>query len=241
MKRLILITIISGNLFAQTNIDSTTVKPLPARKFNHIIKFGPLHLLANRFNIGYELFMPNHKVSFYISPTIYIVQNNNNSYRNNYSFVSSKTYGYAVDFQVRIYLGDTDFKKNPRARFNHLYLAPYGNLAYYTMSGTGTVSTYSNGYSSSSLVSYSNSVSASGGGFALGYQLFLFKNKVTLDAFFGGGVRFSYQANSNSFDVNSSSSNFFPPSGLFNNGDAVYSINYTGIVPRVGFQVGYTF
>jgi hypothetical protein len=228
MKKALFIIYIFSIICINAQNQSDTTNTVVKKTFRNVIKFGPIHMLTSRLNLGYEIFSKNHKRSLNLSGSFLLVSNSNSSsifYSGNTSNI--ETYGIAGEAQYRFYLAPVSYS-DKNFSYNHIFVAPYFNLAFYETKGIYNI--YNQVFNRNEEIPYRSTLSASGGGIVIGYQLFLIKNILSLETYFGGGIRYSYS------DTNQSGvySEYTEKSSFVGNP------GYTGIVPRIGFQIGIT-
>lgn len=127
-----------------------------------------------------------------------------------------KTWGIRAEAQMRFHVYSV---VKPRES-HRLYFAPYILNQYFDTE----VRDYSSG---SSYAWRSDTFDALGGGMLFGWS-YSFANRINLDIYTGGGLRKTFN-----FDPN--------PNGEYYYSDGIFENAYSGIVPRLGVDIGFWF
>jgi hypothetical protein len=180
--------------------------------YNKVLKLSPFEFGRSQFQVGFERYYNDKTRSIVILPSFILKRSNN-----------EKSDGVELGLQYRMYLSQND-----GGIFHHIgyYSGVYGlglvmreeyNLLKYgpnNQNGTPYTAT--------------NKIQSVEGGVLLGIQIDI-TERIVLDFFAGGGVRYS-----NVSDQRIEQENYYSDYGVFDR-------EYTGIKPRIGFQLGVTF
>jgi len=176
-----------------------------------LLKNSPFHFADATFNMSVEKELEgNRSVSF--SGGIHLIEDG-------WNYDNEK--GLTAEIQLRKYVLNC---KNSDSKLNGVYVAPFGRLSYFKMNHTYRDWYYEyddlGNYSEWTEETTVNASSKSGqAGVIMGVQ-YIISNVILLDFFLGGGVQYSIEAgNRDRFD--SSGFRF-----------------YTGVIPKIGFNIG---
>jgi len=133
---------------------------------------------------------------------------------NNYSYSNEK--GWVGELQLRRYLLH---EVNNNSKLSGFFVAPYIKGAYFSMEEENYY--YDPEYDDSGEYSSLREIKSFQGGVLMGYQM-VFSGIVSLELFLGGGMQYA-DSDKNYY------SDFYQIKG------------YTGVVPRIGFNVGVSF
>lgn len=211
MKNQVKFFIILGVLFFSFN-ESIAQASDSKEAYNQVLKLSPFEFGRSQFQVGYERYFNNKTRSVVFMPSFILKRNNNHN-----------SDGAELGLQYRMYLSQNDGGIFHRIGY---YSGFYGfgmvlreeyqlfNYAPNNPNGTPYTAT--------------NDVKSLEGGVLLGIQIDITK-RIVLDFFAGGGVRYS-----NVVDQRAQQESYYSNYGVFDR-------EYTGIKPRVGFQLGVTF
>lgn len=200
-------------MFTLTAIVSTSAQEIKEYKYTRALKLSPFEFGKSQFQLAYEHYFGNRSKSVVLLPSFILERSS-----------EKNSSGVELGAQYRIYLSHSG-----GGRLFHnigFYTGGYGvglklsedyNWLQYPVGGGNPTSQI-----------LRNEVSSVEGGVLLGIQIDI-TERFILDFFVGGGVRYS--------DVNdqraTSTDNYYNYYGVFDR-------EYTGIKPRVGFQLGIT-
>ena len=188
--------------------------------YTNALKLSPFNLGQSELQASYEHYFNDRKMSISISPSIFLKETQDVSLS-----------GLQVMMQYRFYL--THFNKDERNTFLNVY-----NYGFYT-GFYGLYFDYSEdyqqGYWSNSGQEYifsefTRSSESIEGGALIGVQIDITK-RILIDFYMGGGVRFSDSLDTY-FDI---------VEEQYNVSESVFDPGYTGVKPKVGFQLGILF
>jgi len=186
----------------------------PEPPVRNIIKFSPFHFVESTFLMAYERMMPSNKSSIYVNAGIHSRENSNFFNGGN----PQPSFGFQGEVQYRAYVAvprETSVRDKGFFYFKGIYGGPYAYFRYRNESSSQwdpITLTYDN--TPQDITEYS-------GGVVMGVQ-FAIVNKLYMDFYTGGGIKFSQGGNDNVYRD-------------------VTSVGYTGVVPKVGFQIGIGF
>jgi hypothetical protein len=180
-----------------------------------LIKNSPFHFFDGTFNMSYEKAISNSK-SLNFSGGFHLQDN---------SWSSEDDIGWIGELQLRKYL--INFKKQ-KSVLSGVYVAPYIKGAYFSSEEDWQDYGY---YDENDLWieevgyynSYSKEIKNIQGGLLMGAQL-LFGNIISLEVFLGGGIQYA--------EVEGFNSDYYNTSNMK---------EYTGVIPRIGFNIGAAF
>lgn len=182
----------------------------PPRLAKNFFYLSPFNLIAGQFQIGYERDF-NNKHGILLLPSLII----------NDDYYIDQNFGATAEVQYRYHIVAV---KNPREkakndfRFN-FYMAPFAQFQYLEYDDYWYYDQYGN------YVSGSNISRGVSGGILFGTR-FVFFERFSIDAYAGGGVKYSPDHNT-TLDYYYSTDIFRP--------------NYTGIIGKANLQVGLAF
>lgn len=178
-----------------------------------LFKNSPFHFAEATFKMSIEKELSENK-SINLSGSIHLEEDGWNDHL---------AKGVACELQLRKYVMGF---KNLEYSLNGVYVAPFGGLSYYRMSETY----YDYYYEYDEFGNYIDwreeiKVDASSkliqAGIIMGTQ-YIFSNVILLDFFIGGGIQYSKEAGNRN---------------RINNGGSGLRF-YTGVIPKIGFNVG---
>ena len=184
-----------------------------------LIKNSPFHFFDGTFNMSYEKAISNSK-SLNFSGGFHLQDN---------SWNSEDDIGWIGDLQLRKYL--INFKKQESV-LSGVYVAPYIKGAYFRSEGEDWWYVQENGYYDENNLwieevgyynSFSKEIKNIQGGLVMGAQL-LFGDVISLEVFLGGGIQYA--------EVEGFNSDYYNASDIK---------EYTGVIPRIGFNIGAAF
>lgn len=186
------------------------------KKLN-VYKIGPGHVFFDRLHMGYERFTPSTNGSVFAAVTMY--------YKN---APLEKSLGFVFDFQKRFYVVRIPDRKLVGGTL--LYFGPHINGGYYETNGTFN---YEGNDANGRYVKYykepfSSTILFGGLGTVFGVH-YIYKD-FSIDFFGGVGARFAEVTNFKEEKI------FYDPGVNFR-----FKEEYSGVVPRVGFSLGYLF
>lgn len=193
-------------------------KNLENTKFNYeyknVLRLSPVELGRAEFQVGYERYFANRAQSLVLNPSVIKASRG-----------VEKKDGFQLMAQYRFYLSQLQRETNETLNMYNIgfYAAPYALGL--TFKETYEFYNYSPETNKDNVSLVDETVNAVEGGALLGIQLDITR-RIVLDFFVGGGIRESAVTSNNTEDVNQY--------GIFENG-------YTGVKPRIGFQMGITF
>lgn len=163
---------------------------------------------------------PFHFIDGTIYATYEMAFNNNNSFSLSGGYRLSDNgdeYGWMGELQLRKYIFKPSINSSSESSLAGVYTGLYGNGKYF-------VEQYEkNYYNSSRSYTQEYDVKQMEGGVLMGIQI-LFSKKLSLDLFAGGGLRYS------ELDHKPINLDLYSPER-----------GYTGIVPKIGFDIGISF
>jgi hypothetical protein len=185
-----------------------------------LIKNSPFHFFDGTFNMSYEKAISNSK-SLNFSGGFHLQDNSSNS---------EGDIGWIGELQLRKYL--INFKKE-RSVLSGVYVAPYIKGAYFRSEGEDYLRyALEDGYYDENNLwiqevgyynSYSKEIKNIQGGLLMGAQL-LFGSVISFEVFLGGGMQYA--------EVEGFNSDYYNTSNMK---------EYTGVIPRIGFNIGAAF
>ncbi len=200
------------NLQAQNN-ESASLK--------NALKVSPFAFAASKFQVSYERTFKEKKHSLMLTPAIILKDNG----------VESKK-GFETMLQYRIILTQLRKGTNKTMRMHSVrfYTGPYANGLLYSEN-------YQNGYYDKVTETYltkvfTKEVYAIEGGVLIGIQFDVTK-RIILDFYAGGGVRYS--------DVDDEYEDYVQEDEYNFTDYGVFEMEYTGIKPKLGMQLGFSF
>lgn len=211
MKKIFSILLCLGFIAGTAQAQEGETSSSPVR---NIIKFSPFHFVESTFLMSYERMMPSNKSSIYINAGLH---SRENSF---YGFggTPQPSFGFQGEVQYRAYVAaprEKSFRDKGFFFFKGIYAGPYAYYRYRSQSSQQwdpITLTYDN--SPQDISEYS-------GGVVMGVQ-FAILNKLYMDFYTGGGIKFSQGASDNGYRD-------------------VTSVGYTGVIPKIGFQIGIGF
>ena len=182
------------------------------KTYNQVLKLSPFEFGRSQFQLGYERYYKNKTRSIVILPSFILKRSNN-----------EKSDGAELGLQYRMYLSQNDGGIFHRIGY---YSALYG----LGMTLREEYKLFKYGPNDPNGVPYTatNSIKSVEGGVLLGIQIDI-TQRIVLDFFAGGGVRYS-----DVVDQRTVQENYYENYSVFDR-------EYTGIKPRIGFQLGVTF
>jgi hypothetical protein len=224
MKKLIVILLFLSNyVFSQE------------KKANHTfnIKYSPQHLVMKANQISFE-FVYNKENTKSISLTLGRTFEHNQSDRDKYTWVKSR--GFHIALEHRFYFSghsEKGFYLAPSAKFEYLSVDFSQPVAFgLSLDSMGISSSVGLAYLSNIQNIHSFTPSCN-----IGFQFVFFKYMI-LDIYAGLGYRYSYST----FDYPKSQGMLFPMWRRQSEWlEATFDRAYTGILPKLGFQIGVAF
>lgn len=213
---LILVTILIGfttnNLLAQN-------EPVSEYEYKNVLKISPAQFANSTFEVSYERYFGNRKSSLLLSPAFLLRKQNNESLE-----------GVKAMIQYRLYLTHLQKGVNKTWRMANIgfYAGPYAQGLY--AKEDYWASYYDNVNYQDYEGIYTKKVNSIEVGVVTGFQFDVLKRFV-VDIYLGGGVRKS--------DIEDTFAEHNPSQYYGNYG--VLDREYTGVVPRGGFQLGINF
>jgi len=185
------------------------------------LKISPFEFGKAEFQISYERYFGDRSSSITISPSFILKENS----------IETKE-GIQIEAQYRIYLSHLRGEnRNVFLGFHNIglytglyaryldYKEDYQLMWYDNMSGTAYTG------------DFTKEVSAPEGGALIGVQIDI-TNRILLDFFVGGGIRYS--------DISDSKVGVVPEDYFYEE-YGVFDSEYKGVKPRIGFQIGVFF
>jgi len=187
-------------------------------QYNNVFKISPFQFANSTFEINYERFFSEKRHSFVISPALLLREN-----------LPESLSGFKGQIQYRYYF--THLHKDTHKTWIFSNLAFYGGG--YAQFLTADEA-YWGSYTDKDFIYVSDifdkEVNSIEGGVILGMQIDITK-RLVLDFYFGGGVKFA--------DVEDSITPYLDNEYPYSYG--VLDREYTGVVPKGGFQLGFSF
>jgi len=190
------------------------------RKRN-VIKLSPWQLLGGIFEVGYERSFNEGKSSLQLMPAVTLRQNTSFDDR------FREIWGIEGMSQYRFYYqGDrTPSKPLYKSAQGRLYTAPYYRLK--SMNAQYTEPFFSDFEFSDGNGRFEDESLSHEAGFVAGVQVLAW-DRFSFDFYLGGGWRYSQLVSNNPFETEIRDDNITNPA-------------YTGVVPRINFQMGIAF
>ncbi|HEX5168540.1 MAG TPA: hypothetical protein VFW11_05160 [Cyclobacteriaceae bacterium] len=198
-------------------------QPLPARS---IFKISPQHFTQRQLKIGFERLNRSYSQSLSLYLNGLLAWSDDYGYEEDYS-------GLGAELQYRKYLvplaGRTTKKGN--TYYRGIYFSGYLQGGRYsgTQSGTSYNYDHSTGTSTSTPYNYKEDIGNWGGGFTFGFQQTLW-SKIFFEVYIGGGLQFA--------DRNTSGNVPDSPYYYYFYDSGITALDYQGILPKIGLQVG---
>jgi len=207
-------------LFLFLLIGEVSAQDAQSFSYRNAIKISPFEFGNSEFQLTYEKYSAMRRHSILIMPTVILKDNG----------VESKK-GVEGMIQYRFFL--THLKKGKNKTWG------MSNIGFYTgtyLRGLIYSEVYQSGYYDKTTNEYltknfEKDIRAAEGGVLLGIQ-FDITTRIILDMYVGGGVRYSDVEDS--YDDFANEEIYRPTPGVFDK-------EYTGVKPKVGLQIGFTF
>lgn len=188
-------------------------------RYKNALKLSPIDFGRSYFEISYERYFEDRKHSLIIAPTFMLKENSYQSFS-----------GFQLMLNYRFQL--THLKKEEH------YTLGFHNIGFYAgpyVAGTVYDEDFRFGYYDQAGQNYiegmyNKDVSAIETGLLIGVQ-FDITPRILLDLFAGGGIRYAKDSNN------------LPDAfkDQYYRGEGVFDIEYTGVKPKLGLQIGFTF
>ncbi len=204
-------------------------------KVNSLVKNSPFHFIGNTFHMSYEKAFAKNK-SINVSGTFHLSGYNSDNdaklgaVEPAYYSDRDSEIGWSGEVQLRKYI--FDFKRSTSS-LSGVYVAPYVKGSYFSEEYS-----YDNGYYIDSyydaegawvsscfaedIVESDREVKSMQAGIIMGVQ-YLFSDILSLELFLGGGVKYA---------------EFSGAKGGYWMDDTIWDRAYSGVLPRMGFNVG---
>lgn len=203
---------------------------------NALIKNSPFHFIGNTFHMSYERVFDEDK-SFNLSGGFHLSGYNwdNDAEMGGVGSVyydRNSEIGWSGEIQIRKYI--VNFK-NSTSVLNGLYVAPYVKGSYFSEEYSYDNGYYMEGYYdeedvwvsacyAEDIVDSDREVKSAQGGVVMGVQ-YLFVDALSLDFFVGGGVKYAESSGGEAYWAD----------------DTIWDRAYSGVLPKVGFNIGVVF
>ena len=194
---------------------------LSAQEFfqNNSVRLSPFDLVGGQFELTYERYIKERYVSICIMPSLYFQSQGQES-----------TLGYQAELQFRRYL--SHFRSDEQKIIFGMHNVGFYGGAY--LLGLNLEEDYLKGYYDPKINDYrtdlyTSKVGAAEGGVMLGVQVDITKF-IVVDFYIGGGVRAADYETNEPTEVDP----YFDENGIFD-------LDYQGIKPKIGFQMGIAF
>lgn len=185
------------------------------------LKISPVEFGNAQFEMSYERYFGDRSSSLILAPSIFLKEDARESKE-----------GYQLAAQYRVYL--SHIRSDQRAVFMGLYNVGFyaGVYAQYLdYKEDYQYSYWDNDLGESKTTDVTKKVSATEGGALLGVQ-FDITNKILIDFYIGGGVRYS--------DYTNTRDEIVSPDEYYDD-VSVFDPEYKGVKPKIGFQLGFMF
>jgi hypothetical protein len=194
-----------------------------------VFKISPQHFTQRQLKVGFERFNKTYTHSFSIYLNALLNSQEITGYSGGYN-------GLGGEFQYRKYvvpLTEHTSKKG-NVFFRGIYVSGYLQGAHYSGNQAGVYYKHdpTTGTNVRTAYDYKDDIGNWGGGFTLGVQQTIWR-KIFIDAYVGGGVQFAHQITSGSVPDDPSYYYFLDPSG-----SGITALDYQGIMPKIGLQIG---
>jgi len=185
------------------------------------IRTSPFEFGKAEFQLGYEYYWPDRKSSIIILPSIVLKDS-----------PQEVKEGLMLETQYRFYISHL------RSDERHVLLG-FHNIGFYT-GIYGRYTNYKEEYDytwwnnqdqTSTTQRFEKKVTAGEGGILIGFQMDITK-RILIDFFIGGGIRYPRNIDTKT-DIISP--------GDYYNEVSVFDMDYKGVKPKVGFQLGFMF
>lgn len=179
----------------------------------NIIKFSPFHFAESTFLMSYERMISQNKAGLYFNAGIHSAER-----YDYYSGEPNQSFGFQGEFQYRVYISQP---KSISAGdkgffyFKGIYGGPYASFRYRSQDA------YYYDWVSGTSTTVPEEVTEYAGGIVMGIQFALY-NRVFFDFYTGGGIKRSFGAQSTGYRD-------------------ITSVGYNGVLPKIGFQIGFGF
>lgn len=199
--------------------------PQPSRS---IFKISPQHFTQKQLKVGFERFNQSYSRSFslYLNG-LWDWYDEDSGYDEGYS-------GLGAEFQYRKYLVPLSMRttKKGNTYYRGIYFSGYLQGGHYSGTQAGIHYDYdpTTGTSTSSQYEYKDDIGNWGGGFTFGFQQTLW-SKLHFEVYVGGGVQFADRTTSGTVPDDPYYYYFFDDGGIT-------ALDYQGILPKIGFQIG---
>ena len=216
MKKIILIAVTAG-LFSTPVFSQETKQENKNEEIiqHHFFYGNPLGIFQNKFRLSFENDLKSHN-SFMVMGNLILSKGNGQSQS-----------GGGGELHYRINMSKHPDRASPYCFF---YFAPY--MEYQYLQTTGGNNYYSNYPTYYSAVVYCDQfINSVSGGLLMGIRLTNRSNRLAFNLYAGGGMKYSQTVLSNggSYSYNEDLNGSFIDPG------------YTGVVPKGGFQMGFSF
>lgn len=214
-----LVVLLASSVIAQE------IEQQPSRS---VFKISPQHFTQNQLKMGFERFNKSYSRSFslYLNGLLDWYPNEA-GYDEGYS-------GIGAEFQYRKYLVPMTVHttKKGNTYFRGIYFSGYLQGGHYSGTQAGVYYDYdpSTGTSTPTQYNYKDDIGNWGGGVTFGFQQTLW-NKLYFEAYVGGGLQFADQITSGTVPDDPDYFYFYEPSGIT-------ALDYQGILPKIGIQIG---
>lgn len=185
------------------------------------VKISPVEFGNAQFEMAYERYFGDRTSSLMLAPSIYLKED-----------ARASKEGYQLAAQYRVYL--SHLRSDQKDVFMGLYNVGFyaGVYALYLdYQEDYQYSWWDNGVGESKTADVTKNVSATEGGALLGVQ-FDITNKILIDFYIGGGVRYS--------DFTDTRDEIVSPDEYYDD-VSVFDPEYKGVKPKIGFQLGFMF
>ena len=216
MKKITLALLLLAFLF-QVNAQETTTY-----KYRNALKVSPFEFGQSKFQVSYELYNRSRSQSLLVMPSLILEENGKDIKK-----------GVELMMQYRFFLSHLRKGENKTLGFYDIgfYAGPYMLIVGYREDYERDI--YYPDKGNAEQMTFEKDVEAVEAGVILGIQ-FDITTRILLDFYIGGGIRQG--------DVMDSFDDFDHPDDFYYEPSyGVFDIEYTGVKPKVGFQVGISF
>jgi hypothetical protein len=198
--------------------------PTPSRS---VFKISPQHFTQNQLKIGLERFNRSYSRSFSFFLMGVYDRYENGNYTQGYN-------GLGTELQYRKYIVPMTAHTTKKDHVYHrgIYFSGYLQGGYYSGKQSGIATSYdpATGASVTSPYEYTDNIKNFGGGITFGFQQTLW-SKLFIEAYVGGGLQFSGHSSSGTLPHD-------PYYYYYYDSHSVTSLDYQGVLPKIGVRLG---
>lgn len=216
MKKITLSLLLVAFFFTMNAQEATNYK------YRNALKISPVEFAQSRFQISYELYNRARSQSLLVMPSLILEENGKDVKK-----------GAELMMQYRFFLSHLKKGENKTMGFYDIgfYAGPYMLIMSYYEDYEREI--YFPGKGTAEKLAFEKDVDAVEAGVILGIQLDV-TPRILLDFYIGGGIRQS--------DVMDSYDGFDNPDDYYYEPSyGVFDLEYTGVKPKLGLQVGISF